>query len=108
SIAWLTPIAATTMLRWVSMNSRLDIRRPSYKRVVSADDITKYVLSLSLQPRRPSMWLHRNGGSLPADGVLEKIGGGGGAFGGRGHPAGELAGALGVRRGEDDAQTLDQ
>ena len=37
------------------------------------------------------MWLHRNGGSLPADGVLEKIGGGGGAFGGRGHPAGELA-----------------
>jgi hypothetical protein len=43
-----------------------------------------------------------------ADEIFHKVGGGRNAFGGFGHPGGELAGPGGILRGQDGAQVGDQ
>ena len=52
--------------------------------------------------------LRRSANTTEAGEIFHKIGGGRNAFGGFGHPGGDLAGPGDVLRGEDGAQVRDQ
>ena len=58
-------------------------------------------------PPAPAAVPRRSANTLPAGGIFQEIGGGGNAFGGFGHPGGDLAGSGDVLRREDTAEVRD-